>query len=219
MAMQGSLYKKAGIELRRLSGIRIVSSALSISCVTAHEEIVDNQPRFFRTRTSPARTPEIEPTPIIFKDSGANEVASDANESDAASEDSSDAEPYSSSSYLISKPDGEPGRPGRGGYNIEEVLEWQPKTFKKLKVRPVSYFSSCPVVEFTFQNLVHRLASSHIDQALSYSKQKPSLIRVVCDAVSRIVRIFLMCTQINYRLLPNFPNLPGTAIVGPLRTW
>jgi hypothetical protein len=34
----------------------------------------------------------------------------------------------------IPKPFGEVGRPGRGGYNLEEILRWKPKNFEKLKV-------------------------------------------------------------------------------------
>ncbi|KDR68197.1 hypothetical protein GALMADRAFT_146446 [Galerina marginata CBS 339.88] len=34
---------------------------------------------------------------------------------------------------LIPKPEGEAGRPGRGGYNFEEALAWTKKDFQKLK--------------------------------------------------------------------------------------
>lgn len=40
----------------------------------------------------------------------------------------------------IPKPEGEAGRPGRGGYNLEKSLNWDADRFKKLKVGP------CPVV-------------------------------------------------------------------------
>lgn len=36
---------------------------------------------------------------------------------------------------LIPKPEGENGRPGRGGYNLEVALGWDSKTFRKLKAR------------------------------------------------------------------------------------
>jgi hypothetical protein len=39
------------------------------------------------------------------------------------------------SSNKIPKPQGEAGRPGRGGYNLERMLNWEPKSFKLLKVR------------------------------------------------------------------------------------
>jgi hypothetical protein len=35
---------------------------------------------------------------------------------------------------LILKPEGEAGRPGRGGYNLEETLSWKRKDFVRLKV-------------------------------------------------------------------------------------
>jgi hypothetical protein len=37
----------------------------------------------------------------------------------------------------IPKPDGEPGRPGRGGYNLQEALAWDSKSFQRLKVRHI----------------------------------------------------------------------------------
>jgi hypothetical protein len=37
-------------------------------------------------------------------------------------------------SDLIQKPDGEAGRPGRGGYNLEKVLNWKKQDFKAVKV-------------------------------------------------------------------------------------
>jgi len=39
-----------------------------------------------------------------------------------------------SESDLIAKPDGEAGRPGRGGYNLEEALKWEHKKYLKVKV-------------------------------------------------------------------------------------
>jgi hypothetical protein len=47
---------------------------------------------------------------------------------DTDSADESDGE-------KIPKPSGEPGRPGRGGYNLGEAINWDPATFRKLKVR------------------------------------------------------------------------------------
>ena len=38
----------------------------------------------------------------------------------------------------IGKPVGEVGRPGRGGYNLQEVLNWAPKDFKKVDVSVAS---------------------------------------------------------------------------------
>jgi len=41
---------------------------------------------------------------------------------------------------LISKPEGEAGRPGRGGYNVEDALGWPGKEYRQLKV-VASWFS------------------------------------------------------------------------------
>lgn len=55
--------------------------------------------------------------------------------SDTGSAESSDSELTDlSDDGLIPKPDGEAGRPGRGGYNLETALDWNPKSFRKLKV-------------------------------------------------------------------------------------
>jgi hypothetical protein len=46
----------------------------------------------------------------------------------------SDSDRTDDSGDKIPKPDGEAGRPGRGGYNLEVALGWSPKLYKKLKV-------------------------------------------------------------------------------------
>jgi hypothetical protein len=54
-------------------------------------------------------------------------------ESDGESEsDSSDS--ATSEDHLIPKPDGEAGRPGRGGYNLEEALGWEHRKYCRVKV-------------------------------------------------------------------------------------
>lgn len=54
-------------------------------------------------------------------------------ESDGESQsDSSDS--ATSEDHLIPKPDGEAGRPGRGGYNLEEALGWEHKKYCRIKV-------------------------------------------------------------------------------------
>ena len=45
-----------------------------------------------------------------------------------------DTDSESDDSHLISKPEGEAGRPGRGGYNLEEALKWEHKKYLKVKV-------------------------------------------------------------------------------------
>jgi hypothetical protein len=57
-------------------------------------------------------------------------MSSESSQSDVELEDSdSDTD-----DDQIPKPSGEAGRPGRGGYNLEDTLHWDPKEFTKLKV-------------------------------------------------------------------------------------
>ena len=56
-----------------------------------------------------------------------------ATESDGDSD--SDSGSATSEEPLIPKPDGEAGRPGRGGYNLEEALGWEHKKYRRIKVR------------------------------------------------------------------------------------
>jgi hypothetical protein len=58
--------------------------------------------------------------------------ATSESESDRASE--SDSDSAASDDYLIPKPDGEAGRPGRGGYSLEQTLRWEHKKYSKVKV-------------------------------------------------------------------------------------
>ena len=69
------------------------------------------------------------PTPESSSDS----PASDSSESESSG--SSESESSDSTDGTIPKPPGEVGRPGRGGYTLDDALDWNPKAFKKLKVR------------------------------------------------------------------------------------
>ncbi|KAF8576076.1 hypothetical protein K439DRAFT_1623128 [Ramaria rubella] len=77
-------------------------------------------------------------------------------ESDLSSE--SEAE---SDSEKIPKPIGEPGRPGRGGYNLEEAINWDMLRFKKLK------------------KCIHRLVANHLDLTKSFANQSTHLLGIV----------------------------------------
>jgi hypothetical protein len=48
--------------------------------------------------------------------------------------DSEDSDSDMDAKQQIPKPTGEAGQPGRGGYNLEETLNWDSKEFTKLKV-------------------------------------------------------------------------------------
>jgi hypothetical protein len=53
----------------------------------------------------------------------------------------------------IPRPAGEPGRPGRGGYTLQEALDWSPKAFSKFKVRKVYCRQDCKVTHRSLRNI------------------------------------------------------------------
>ena len=62
-----------------------------------------------------------------------NNIHSDQDNTDSDMTSLTDSD--SDASQLIPKPDGEAGRPGRGGYNLEEALKWEHKKYLRVKVR------------------------------------------------------------------------------------
>jgi hypothetical protein len=63
-----------------------------------------------------------------------HDEGSDGDTSDSGLTSINDTDSESDDSHLIAKPDGEAGRPGRGGYNLEEALKWEHKKYLKVKV-------------------------------------------------------------------------------------
>jgi hypothetical protein len=61
-------------------------------------------------------------------DSGGDEAST------ASSEDSEGSEGSEASETLIPKPQGQVGRPNRGGYKLEVALNWPPPLFSKMQV-------------------------------------------------------------------------------------
>ncbi|KAG1854337.1 hypothetical protein C8R48DRAFT_776726 [Suillus tomentosus] len=61
----------------------------------------------------------------------------------------------------IPKPEGEAGRPGRGGYNLERALNWDANRFKKLR------------------DYVHRSIDNHCDTSKSKTSQTPTALNSV----------------------------------------
>lgn len=55
-------------------------------------------------------------------------------EDDIESEEEEDDDDDDDDEDMIPKPAGEAGRPGRGGYNLKDALEWDSKALKKLRV-------------------------------------------------------------------------------------
>lgn len=82
----------------------------------------------------------------------------------------------------IAKPDGEPGRPGRGGYNLQKALEWDTRTFSKLKVKSLP--GLCCTADNLLQNFANHLVDAHLDVSMTYTKQKEKDLQRVCDEVS-----------------------------------
>ncbi|KAG1856087.1 hypothetical protein F4604DRAFT_1931940 [Suillus subluteus] len=63
----------------------------------------------------------------------------------------------------IPKPPGEPGHPGRGGYTLNEALDWNPKAYAK------------------FKKPMHHLIEEHLDTTKCASSQNHALVKVVRD--------------------------------------
>ncbi|KIM51282.1 hypothetical protein SCLCIDRAFT_143610 [Scleroderma citrinum Foug A] len=89
------------------------------------------------------------------------------NMSDGASLESS-LTSIESGTIKISKPEGEAGRPGRGGYNLKAQLAWNPATFLKLK------------------KFVHRSVKNHLDATQCKSHQRESAILLVIQEASKV---------------------------------
>ncbi|KAF9470789.1 hypothetical protein BDN70DRAFT_939425 [Pholiota conissans] len=68
---------------------------------------------------------------------------------------------------LIPKPLGEAGRPGRGGYNLEEALGWESKDFKRIK------------------KYVHTLIKAFLDPSQCFKAQDELKLNEVRDMVTK----------------------------------
>ncbi|KAI5993440.1 hypothetical protein EDD15DRAFT_2367177 [Pisolithus albus] len=88
--------------------------------------------------------------------------STDESSSEASSDDDSTASTISDESK-IPKPQGEPGRPGRGGYTLEAALDWNHSAYMK------------------FKKLTHRLIEEHLDTTKCASAQNPALLKLVRD--------------------------------------
>lgn len=86
---------------------------------------------FMTTSHGTLPVPSRAPTPKVVKSVS---FATENGESEKVSIYSS-LSSLSSKDSKILKPEGEAGRPGRGGYNLEKALNWDVNRFKSLKVR------------------------------------------------------------------------------------
>ena len=136
------------------SQVEMVYHPTSHVCISACEEVtltqldvLSQESTEARVKTAQARTPAAatprEKTPTHVPLGSAKAVTIDLPRSDSEHSEGSPAPSESSLSSIASeqeasekipKPIGEVGRPGRGGYNLEEQLGWGEEGFKALKV-------------------------------------------------------------------------------------
>jgi hypothetical protein len=83
------------------------------------------------------------------------EAVSDSS-SDLSSLTDSDSEDEEDEA-LIPKPEGEAGRPGRGGYNVENALGWPGNEYRRLKVR-LLHDDSSTFLTFSNRNVSRSLS-------------------------------------------------------------
>jgi hypothetical protein len=70
------------------------------------------------------------PTATSSRSANTSDMGLKGSSSDSPSDDEHDDD-----NGLIPKPEGEAGRPGRGGYNLEDKLGWERKRFLRVKAR------------------------------------------------------------------------------------
>ena len=94
-------------------------------------------PKHVPSRSS---SPYVVPMPkikqrVVFaaKEDDSSSESSESSESSVLT-DISDLSSDESDDQLIPKPQGQAGRPNRGGYNLEMALNWPPKTFERFQV-------------------------------------------------------------------------------------
>ncbi|KAJ3870834.1 hypothetical protein F5051DRAFT_434326 [Lentinula edodes] len=128
--------------LSLFSSIESLSKHTSTSNSTLNDSAPKNDGR--KARTSSAEKKH-DPPPLVFED------------------DSDD-------DFLIPKPPGEVGRPGRGGYSLFEVLSWPRKKYDKVK------------------KYINKLVEDNLDCELPMSEQRAVNVKKVRDeAVAKYV--------------------------------
>ncbi|KAG2135314.1 hypothetical protein DEU56DRAFT_913417 [Suillus clintonianus] len=134
--------------------------ALSFVLISSQEEMAFSTLLLRRHTLTPSRvfmTMSRGTTPSLLARLPPNEASTYSSLSSIDSKDSK-----------IPKPDGEVGRPGRGGYNLEMALNWDDEHFKNLK--------AC----------VHRYIKKHCDVSKSKKHETPAALQEVhSEAVFR----------------------------------
>lgn len=102
-------------------------------------------PSHFPLRSSTPKLKFTSKSPITTSKSVSLDVESMHSDSESSLSSLSDSE--SDHDLLIPKPEGEAGRPGRGGYNLENTLGWEGKDYRKMKV-----ISTCYLLDLIINN-------------------------------------------------------------------
>jgi len=123
-------------------------------------------------RTTPTRaaTPR-RPTPINTRIAATSEDKVDSTRGSPLTSVSSESDELESEEGAVStkipKPPGTVGRPQSGGYNLQDKLGWNDRTYQNII------------------SLVHKLAKTRLDIAKSFLKQDKKKIKQICDAVRK----------------------------------
>ena len=92
-----------------------------------------------KRHTTPSHFPLRSSTPKLKITSKSVSLDVESKNSDSDSSLSSLSDSESDDDRLIPKPEGEAGRPGRGGYNLENTLAWEGKDYRKMKAISTFY--------------------------------------------------------------------------------
>ncbi|KAL1941691.1 hypothetical protein VTO73DRAFT_7130 [Trametes versicolor] len=116
-----------------------------------------------RSRASSAAPVESHPG----SDDDSSVLSSVTDEEDSGSDD--EQQPGGEGVVKIPKPAGEVGRPNRGGYKLEDALQWNTARMR------------------LFKNLIHKLVDDHLDPTLSMAGQSERRMRLVREeAIKRL---------------------------------
>ena len=107
---------------------------------------------------------------------------------DSDSDSDADVEEPTTSSHKISKPKGEAGKSGSGGYNLQVAMGWGKEEFAKFTVSQVILALKKYQITFQKKKYINDEAGKKLDIKICYSKQK----REDLDKIIKSVRIRAM---------------------------
>lgn len=131
-----------------------------------------------KRRSTPRRSPGISVTLENDGDVGSPLTALSDENSEHESEEDGEV-----SSTKIPKPPGEAGRPQSGGYNLQDKLGWNDKTYESVMVS-MSVKAYMKDSDRKLQALVHKMAKTKLNITKSFRGQDKKVIKQICDAVS-----------------------------------